>query len=75
MRTLTIPMRPHRLHRLAALILFGSLTAAGILTATTHHADASPGQCLRSGGWGGFCDSLPLTAVPTTVDARGWVPA
>ncbi|BBZ65779.1 hypothetical protein MINS_12080 [Mycolicibacterium insubricum] len=71
MRTLTIPMRPRRLHRLAALILFGSLTAAGILTATTHHADASPGQCLRAG----FCDSLPLTAVPTTVDARGWVPA
>ena len=57
-----VPWRPRKVQRLASLALLGAIGAAASVIITAPHAESSPGQCIRAGGWGGFCDSLPLTA-------------
>lgn len=55
---LELPVRPRAVRRGLALTMLGALLTAGII-ATSHHADATPGQCgqgYAAGSGGGFCD-------------------
>ena len=52
-------------HKRTARRFLAGVAAGAVLAGTgiayAGHADATPGQCVQAGGWGGFCDSLPLT--------------
>lgn len=40
-------------------VLGAALISAAVVVSPS--AQATPGQCVQAGGWGGFCDSLPFT--------------
>lgn len=52
-------MRKTTARRLLASIAIGAGLAAGCIHAIPAHA--TPGQCIQASGFGGFCDSLPVT--------------